>query len=204
MKNFTSKKLSSFRTAKLAICISVVSMFAAFTSQAQTTQYIHKVVLQGFWWDYYNANYRYNWANYLCELAPRLKALGIDGVWVPPVVKNGSSGSVGYSPFDPYDLGDKYQKGGGDGVRDSTRVGTKDDLLRLIAVLHANGIEAITDAVLNHNDGAGTNTSKGGIDSNQTYSLATNNGYKNFRYISYKTPGLDESFYDYYTRAGRW
>ena len=94
---------------------------------------IKKTVFQGFWWDYWNGNFPNGWANYLTELAPRLKAAGFNAVWLPPVYKNGSTGSVGYSPFDMYDLGDKYQKGGGSpDVR--TRVGTKDELLRLIAV----------------------------------------------------------------------
>lgn len=201
------KKSTAYSVRLTVISLVWVCLFSIAPNQqtfAQPATYVHKVVLQGFWWDYWNNNYRYNWANYLTELAPRLKSMGIDAVWLPPFVKNGSGGSVGYSPFDPYDLGDKYQKGGGDGIRDSTRVGTKDDLLRLIAVLHANGIEAICDAVVNHNDGAGSNTNKGGIDSSSSFSLATNNGYKNFRYVSWKTPGIDESYNDYFTRAGRW
>ena len=39
-----------------------------------------QVVLQGFWWDYWNANYPNGWANYIADLAPRLKAMGIDAV----------------------------------------------------------------------------------------------------------------------------
>lgn len=69
-----------------------------------------KVVLQGFWWDYWNNNYQNGWSNYLADLAPRLRDIGIDGVWVPPSIKNAGTNSNGYSPFDQYDLGDKYQK----------------------------------------------------------------------------------------------
>ena len=58
-------------------------------SQAQTTK-IKKVVFQGFWWDYKNNNYPNGWANYLAELAPRLKQIGVDAVWVPPSYKNQS------------------------------------------------------------------------------------------------------------------
>ncbi len=43
-----------------------------------------KVVLQGFWWDYWNNNYNNGWSNYLSDLAPRLRDLGIDAVRVPP------------------------------------------------------------------------------------------------------------------------
>ena len=65
------------------------------------TQSAHaqKVVLQGFWWDYWNANYPNGWANYIADLAPRLKAMGIDAVWMPPTVKSPNQGN-GYSPFD--------------------------------------------------------------------------------------------------------
>ncbi|MFC7667426.1 hypothetical protein ACFQT0_08505 [Hymenobacter humi] len=29
-----------------------------------------QVVLQGFWWDYWNSNYPNGWANYIADLAP--------------------------------------------------------------------------------------------------------------------------------------
>ena len=187
---------------------------AGFNAKAQPTQYVSKVVLQGFWWDYWNFNFPYGWANYLTEMAPRLKAAGIDAVWIPPAAKNATPGYVGYAPFDHYDLGDKYQKGGS--LRDSlppayfnlgtrTRLGTKDELLRLIAVLHANGIEVVEDMVLNHNSDAGTNTGgAGGKDPESSFSTRTAEGFKNFRYVSYKTPAIDESQNDYFSRAGRW
>ena len=94
------------------------------------------------------------WANYLTELAPRLKTLGIDAVWIPPTIKNTGTNSVGYAPFDHYDLGDKWQKG-----NVKTRMGDKDELLRMMAVFKANGIDVIQDVVLNHVVGAGTKTS---------------------------------------------
>lgn len=98
-----------------------------------------RVLLQGFWWDFWNDNYPNAWADYLAELSPRLAELGIDSVWVPPTIKNPGYW-VGYAPFDHYDLGDKYQKG-----FTGTRIGTKDELLRMVAVMHANGIDVIQD-----------------------------------------------------------
>jgi glycosidase len=188
------KKFSVLLLLSLAVAGQLVN--------AQTTR-VKKTVLQAFWWDYWNNNFRYNWSNYLTELAPRLKAYGVDVVWIPPSSKCSSPGSVGYSPFDLYDLGDKYQKGG-DSLRIVTRMGSKDDLLRMIAVMHANGIEVIEDAVMNHSSDAGTNSfGTGGQDPNSN-SMITSNGYKNFRYVSYGTPLLDESSNDYWTRAGRW
>jgi len=43
---------------------------------SQSTK-VKKVVFQGFWWDYWNNNYPNAWANYLTELAPRLKHLAL-------------------------------------------------------------------------------------------------------------------------------
>jgi glycosidase len=163
---------------------------------AQTT--VKKVVLQAFWWDYYNSNYHDDWANYLADLAPRLKAMGIDAVWIPPASKNESPSYVGYAPFDHYDLGDKFQKGA-----TQTRLGTKDEYLRMIAILHANGIEVIQDVVLNHVNSAGSATGAGGQDPN-SFSMASNSGYKNFRYVSYAKPATAETQSNYWARNGRW
>jgi alpha-amylase len=157
-----------------------------------------KVVLQGFWWDYWNTNYQNGWANYVADLSPRLRDLGIDGVWVPPSIKNAGPGSNGYSPFDQYDLGDKYQKG-----NLKTRLGNKNELLRMIGVLHANGMDVIQDVVFNHLDNAGSADGSGGTDP-----LATSNNdgnlYKNFRYVSYSTPASSETSVNYLARSGRW
>lgn len=165
---------------------------------AQNTR-VKKVLLQGFWWDYWNSNFPNAWSNYLTEIAPRLKALGIDAVWVPAAYKNSGTGSVGYAPFDHYDLGDKFQKGS---LR--TRMGTKDELLRMVAVMHSNGIEVIEDVVLNHVNSAGSNLGSGGQDPEPLYSMRNESGYKNFRYVSFATPAVNESQTDYWTRNGRW
>jgi len=178
-------------------------VFLTGNALAQTTR-VKKVVMQGFWWDYRNDNFPNKWSNYLTELAPRLKSMGIDAVWVPAAYKNGSTGSVGYSPFDQYDLGDKYQKGGTDSLNVRTRMGNKDEFLRMIGVMHANGIEVIEDVVLNHVDGAGANAGAGGQDPEPNYSMINSSGYKNFRYVSYATPLVDDSQNDYWTRSGRW
>ncbi|MBO9564206.1 MAG: DUF1939 domain-containing protein [Niastella sp.] len=169
----------------------------SFTTYAQNP-WNGKVIFQGFWWDYWNNNYPDGWSNYLADLAPRLRDIGIDGVWIPPSIKNAGTNSNGYSPFDQYDLGDKYQKG-----NLKTRLGNKNELLRMIAVLHANGMDAIQDVVFNHMDNAGSSTGAGGQDPSAT---GNNDGnlYKNFRYASYATPATTELSADYLTRSGRW
>ena len=176
--------------------ITMVMLFFCFLFSTRTQADVYKrVILQSFWWDYWNSNYPNSYANYLTELAPRLKELDINAVWIPPSVKNTGTNSVGYSPFDHYDLGDKYQKGA-----NTTRFGTKDELLRMIAVMHANGIEVIQDIVLNHVDGAGSEVDgNGGSDPE-----AWDGTWKNFRYVSYATPIGDGSENDYWNRSGRW
>ena len=91
------------------ICLVCHFCFLIFVNgQSLTTS--KQVILQGYWWDYFNANYSYKYADYLSALAPRLRSIGIDAVWIPPTVKNPQITYMGYSPFDHYDLGDKYQK----------------------------------------------------------------------------------------------
>ena len=139
-----------------------------------------QVVLQGYWWDYFNANYSYKYADYLSALAPRLRSVGIDAVWIPPTVKNSQITYMGYSPFDHYDLGDKYQKG-----FLKTKMGDKDQLLRMVAVLKANGIDVIQDIVLNHIDRAGSQNGAGGRDPAAIDDGATNK-FKNLYEIYQK------------------
>ncbi|WP_046246610.1 alpha-amylase domain-containing protein [Hymenobacter terrenus] len=171
----------------------LLALLLGLGNQAATAQ---KVMLQGFWWDYWNTNYPNGWANYIADLAPRLKAMGIDAVWLPPSIKNGNQGN-GYSPFDHYDLGDKYQKG-----FLPTRLGTKDELLRGVAILHANGIEVVQDVVLNHVDNAGSAVGSGGQDPAAWEDNITSK-YKNFRYVSFTKPATDETAANYLSRDGR-
>ena len=173
-----------------------LALAMALLGAGNHTAKAQQVVLQGFWWDYWNSNYPNGWANYIADLAPRLKAMGIDAVWMPPTVKSANQGN-GYSPFDNYDLGDKYQKG-----FLPTRVGNKDELLRGVAILHANGIDVIQDIVLNHNDGAGSASGAGGQDP-AAFEDFTTSKYKNFRYVSYGSPATDESAANYLARTGR-
>ena len=111
------------------------------------------VVFQAYWWDCRNDNYpggdKGGWYTYLAGLVPRLREMGVDAIYLPPPSKGASGGfSMGYDPYDHYDLGIKRQK---DTV--ATKFGTQDELLRLIAVAHANGMSVIFDIVLNHCNG---------------------------------------------------
>ena len=153
--------------------------------------------MQGFWWDYFNSNYSYRYSDYLVDLAPRLRAIGIDAIWIPPSVKNKQIVDMGYAPFDHYDLGDKYQKG-----FLKTKLGDKDQLLRMVAVMKANGIDVIQDIVLNHITGAGSQNGSGGQDPMAIDDGSTNK-YKNFRYVCYDSPSSLETASNYLSRKGR-
>lgn len=164
---------------------------------AQVNPTHRQVVLQAFWWDYWNSEHPNAWSNYLTELAPRLREMGVDAIWIPPTIKNQAQNGVGYAPFDHYDLGDKYQKG-----FLKTRMGDKDELMRMMAVMKANGIDVIQDIVLNHTNGAGSQNGAGGIDPAAMDDGSTQR-YKNFRYVSFATPALNETASNYLARSGR-
>ena len=178
----------------LLLCLVLTGQSHLF---AQVNPTNRQLVLQAYWWDYWNTNYPNGWANYLTELAPRLAEMGIDAIWIPPTIKNAGTNSVGYSPFDHYDLGDKFQKNS-----TKTRMGDKDELLRMVAVMHANGIDVIQDLVLNHVSNAGSANGSGGQDPAAMDDGQTNR-YKNFRYVSFKTPASSESTAQYLARDGR-
>jgi alpha-amylase len=187
-----------FMPKEITYCILLIFGMSVYTS-AQTVHH-KKTVFQAFWWDYKNNNYPDGWANYLTDLAPRLRQMGVDAVWVPPSIKNQSfiEKGVGYAPYDHYDLGDKFQKGD---VK--TRLGTKDELLRMVAVMNANGIEVIQDIVPNHTIGAGSDNGSGGQDP-AAPAVPCTDDWKNFRYTSWETPAGNQTPTDYLSRKGRW
>jgi alpha-amylase len=150
---------------------------AAFASIACANPWNGQVVFQAFWWDLENQTYPQNWYTYLAKLAPRLREIGFDGMWIPSPAKGASGGfSMGYDPFDQYDLGDKNQR-----QTLATKFGTKDQLLRLIAVAHANGLEVYPDIVINHMNGGAEDPH------------ARDNRFKRFQYQGFAGP-----------TAGRW
>lgn len=180
------------------LCIVIVVFLCTIISGFVTAQnpWNRKVILQSFYWDFKNDSFPLGWANYLTELTPRLREAGIEALYIPVSIKNQSPGT-GYSPFDHYDLGDKYQKG-----YLHTSLGNKNELLRLYATAKANGLKVYQDVVWNHVSGAGSALASGGQDPDAPEDNYTSK-YKNFRYACYKTPALNEGSKDYLQRQGR-
>ncbi len=79
---------------------------------------------------------------------PEVAMAGYGAIYLPPPTKSGGGGfSTGYNPFDPFDLGDRLQKGT---VR--TQYGTTQELIDLIQLAHRFGLEVYCDLVTNHAD----------------------------------------------------
>jgi len=107
-------------------------------------------MFQAFYWDCpAEDNCEYKWWTYVKSKLPEIAAAGFTALWLPPANKGFSQRSMGYDPYDYYDLGDFDQKGGV-----PTWFGTKDELLDLIEIAHKLGLQVYADMVINHNSGA--------------------------------------------------
>jgi alpha-amylase len=109
------------------------------------------VMLQTFFWDCPRIdNKEGEWWNYIREQIPSLAKAGFTSLWLPPAHKGANLGgpSMGYDPYDYYDLGEFDQKGS-----IPTWWGTKAELLSLIEEAHSHRLAVIADVVLNHNNG---------------------------------------------------
>jgi alpha-amylase len=110
------------------------------------------VMLQSFYWDCPRAEGKeFQWWNTIRQEIPGLAKTGFTALWLPPVHKaaNLMGSSMGYDPYDYYDLGEFDQKGS-----IPTWFGNKKDLLSLIKEAHGAGLSVIADIVINHNSGA--------------------------------------------------
>ena len=107
-------------------------------------------IFQAYYWDVVPLG---GWYNVLATQYVDFATAGFSMVWLPPPSKAaGGENSVGYDPFDQYDLGEYNQKG-----NYRTKYGVKADLTNIIAKLRATNITPICDIVLNHMAG-GTNS----------------------------------------------
>lgn len=107
---------------------------------------INGTIMQYFQW--YLPNNGSLWGKLSSE-AKDLANKGFTAVWLPPAYKNMNQNSVGYEPYDLYDLGEFNQKNS-----TRTKYGTLSQYTNAITACHNNGIDVYADVVLNHKSGA--------------------------------------------------
>ncbi len=107
------------------------------------------VMMQGFYWDVPQGNWYRTMASRAGQLRNMRDGEGIDRIWFPPPSK-GQSGahSMGYDPYDYYDLGQYSQMG-----TTRTRFGTQEQLKQAVQAFREQGIVCMADIVLNHRSG---------------------------------------------------
>ncbi len=109
------------------------------------------VMLQSFYWDCPKLeNREFQWWPYIAGKIPVLKLTGFTALWLPPACKAPNIGgmSMGYDPYDYFDLGEYAQKGSV-----PTWFGSKADLVALIQKAHGVDMQVYADFVINHNNG---------------------------------------------------
>lgn len=110
------------------------------------------VILQAFYWDCPRLETKeFEWWPYVLEKIKSLRDAGFTALWLPPACKaaNLDGMSMGYDPYDYYDLGDIDQKGS-----TPTWFGSRSQLEQLIHEAHQQEILVYADMVLNHTNGA--------------------------------------------------
>jgi len=108
------------------------------------------VMMQAFYWDApQKEKQEGNWWNVIAEHVEALSKSGISALWLPPVSKGYDNRSMGYDPYDYWDLGDYDQKGG-----KKTLYGNRAELEALIKTAHEHKVALYADMVINHNSGA--------------------------------------------------
>jgi len=108
------------------------------------------VMLQAFYWDCPRVeNREHQWWTFIKSKLPAIAHAGFTALWLPPANKAASWKSMGYDPYDYYDLGEFDQKGGA-----PTWFGSKAELFDLVGSAHALGLQLYGDLVFNHNSGA--------------------------------------------------
>lgn len=109
------------------------------------------VLMQAFYWDCPGRENRDGaWWTFVTSKLPELQQAGFTALWLPPAAKaaNLNGPSMGYDPYDYYDLGDFNQKG-----RTKTWFGNQAELKALIDGAHNHGMQVYADFVPNHNSG---------------------------------------------------
>jgi alpha-amylase len=109
------------------------------------------VLFQAFYWNCPDQEQQDGkWWNFVATKIPELQEAGVTALWLPPASKAANLGgpSMGYDPYDYYDLGDFNQKG-----RTKTWFGNQAELTALINAAHTANMQVYADLVLDHNSG---------------------------------------------------
>lgn len=124
----------------------VKTTFQGSFAKAGLKQIGSGVMMQAFYWDVPAGG---NWWNVVAGKVQGWSNAGIDAVWLPPASKAQNGGlSMGYDPFDYFDLGEYNQMGSIE-----TRFGSAAELNNLITSAHSARLSVIADIVINHNSG---------------------------------------------------
>jgi alpha-amylase len=158
------------------------------------------VMMQGFYWDCPSGG---TWYNTMTANAPSLRSMrggyGIDRIWFPPPSKaDGGGFSMGYDPYDYYDLGQYNQQ-----ETTETRFGSQTELKNTIAAFKDLGVVSMADIVLNHRSGGGleSNPNTGGTSYTDFRGVASGQAtwqYNEFHPSTFEAsdPGAFEGFPD--------
>jgi len=109
------------------------------------------VLFQAFYWNCpAQENQDGTWWNFVSSKIPELQQAGFTALWLPPACKasNTDGPSMGYDPYDYFDLGDFDQKG-----RVKTWFGNQAELVSLINAAHVANMQVYADLVIDHNYG---------------------------------------------------
>ena len=124
----------------------------------------------------------------ITQKMPEIAEAGYDSLWLPNPAKGTSGGfSVGYDPFDPFDLGNVNQQG-----TIPTMYGTETELVQMVQTAHRFGIRVYFDNVMNHRSstvpgypGSGTATNfYPGLIPQDFHFQTVNGGFENWPDIS--------------------
>jgi len=146
------------RRSRVRVGVATLVLFASIAVQSLRAASAG-VLMQGFYWDLPSPAAGTStapwWWDNLAGKANEMRLAGFTAVWIPPVLKGAAGGySMGYDPYDDYDLGSKNQM-----YTLPTRFGTREQLQRCVAMLRANGLDVYVDMVLNHLSGDSGNYS---------------------------------------------
>jgi alpha-amylase len=107
------------------------------------------VLLQAFYWDCpEKSGCEFKWWDHVKANIGKLANAGFTAIWLPPPGKGSTQRSMGYEPFDHFDLGEFDQRGG-----IPTWFGTRKSLEELLFQAHKSNMQVYVDLAINRAGG---------------------------------------------------